>query len=218
VEGYNSEVEQIEALRKWWEENGAAVFVGIALGIGAIVGWKYYQGHVREVSASASTDYNVLMDDLRAEKKDKIVEQANQLSTRHDGTPYATMAALASAKQLVVDGKLEEAKAKLEWTVEHATPEPLKHIAKVRLVRVLVAQKSYEEALKILDSRVPVGFEADYAELRGDVHVAQGKSTEARTAYKEAISYLTEDPQRRETVEMKLTDVAGADVAESTPQ
>ena len=35
-----TEEQQIDAIKEWWNKNGNAVIVGAVLGIGALVGWK----------------------------------------------------------------------------------------------------------------------------------------------------------------------------------
>ena len=37
---YKTEEEQVEAIKKWWNENGKSIIVGIVVGITAIFGWR----------------------------------------------------------------------------------------------------------------------------------------------------------------------------------
>ena len=43
MEVYTTENEQVDALRRFFAENGKALAVGVVLGIGALVGWRYWQ-------------------------------------------------------------------------------------------------------------------------------------------------------------------------------
>ena len=36
--------EQVEALKRWWDENGKSTMVAIALAVAGTVGWQQYQG------------------------------------------------------------------------------------------------------------------------------------------------------------------------------
>ena len=45
MEVYTTENEQVDALRRFFAENGKALAVGVVLGIGALVGWRYWQSH-----------------------------------------------------------------------------------------------------------------------------------------------------------------------------
>ena len=40
METYNTEEEQVEALRRWWDENVKSVIAGIILALGVSGGWK----------------------------------------------------------------------------------------------------------------------------------------------------------------------------------
>ncbi len=42
---YRTDEEQVEALRKWWLENGKSVIAGIVIGFSAIFGWRAWQDH-----------------------------------------------------------------------------------------------------------------------------------------------------------------------------
>ena len=44
MEVYETEEQQVEAVKKWWKENGVSLIVGVVMGLSAIAGWKYYQG------------------------------------------------------------------------------------------------------------------------------------------------------------------------------
>ena len=41
---YASEEEQVQAIKKWGKENGPGIIAGLILGLGALFGWRYWQG------------------------------------------------------------------------------------------------------------------------------------------------------------------------------
>ncbi|PVF11136.1 hypothetical protein DBO95_25830, partial [Yersinia pestis] len=45
MEVYTTENDQVDAVRRFFSENGKALAVGVVLGIGALVGWRYWQGN-----------------------------------------------------------------------------------------------------------------------------------------------------------------------------
>ena len=57
MEIYTTEEEQVEALKKWWRENGKAVIAGFIIGFGAIFGWREWQAHVTEEAQKASRQF-----------------------------------------------------------------------------------------------------------------------------------------------------------------
>ena len=70
---------------------------------------------------------------------------------------------------------------------------------------MLVEQKKFDDALKVLNLTVPAEFEPLLNESKGDVLAAQGKKQEAAAAYKAALDKLPEDSLSRELVEAKLS-------------
>ena len=42
MELYNNENDQVDALKRFFAENGKALAVGVILGVGALVGWRYW--------------------------------------------------------------------------------------------------------------------------------------------------------------------------------
>ena len=43
---YKTEEEQVEAIKKWWQENGKSIIAGVVIGITAIFGWRAYDSHM----------------------------------------------------------------------------------------------------------------------------------------------------------------------------
>ena len=39
---YQTDEEKVEAIRKWWRENGTAVVAGLVLGLAGLIGWQYW--------------------------------------------------------------------------------------------------------------------------------------------------------------------------------
>jgi predicted negative regulator of RcsB-dependent stress response len=91
----------------------------------------------------------------------------------------------------------------LTWAVQHASQKELALLARVRLAGVLLDEKSYDQALQVLNVDVPDAFASEFADRRGDVHAAQGKVAEARAAYSEALAKAGTQPLRS-LIQMKL--------------
>ena len=91
----------------------------------------------------------------------------------------------------------------------------MKVVARERLARVLLDQGQAEQALEILNGAEDVsGFEARYAEVRGDILFSQGRIDEAIVAYQESLDALEEGAGDRGKLVMKLESM-GATVNES---
>jgi predicted negative regulator of RcsB-dependent stress response len=198
------EQEQIDALKAWWRENGRLVIVALlaaALAAAAVGGWRHYKDTRAQ---KASQLYTALEDAVRSDDSKQVKDLAGQLIDQYGSTAYGPMAALAAAKVDFDAGDLASAAARLEWAAEHARDEETRAVARLRLAGVRLDEKRYDEALKVLEQPHPESFAGLYADLRGDVLVAQGKAAEAREAYKLALEKLPEQSSYRPVVQVKL--------------
>jgi predicted negative regulator of RcsB-dependent stress response len=205
------EQEQLETLKAWWRTNGnwvtAAVMV-VLLGVLAYQGWNWYQVRQASVASALYEEFERASGSKDAKDTLKARDLVGSLIDQHGSTIYAGMAALRQAKANIEAGDLKAAKAQLTWAAEHATPNELALLARMRLAGLLLDEKSYDGALQVLKVEVPDAFAAEFADRRGDVYAAQGKAADARAAYAEALAKA--DPQSRTLIQMKLDALPGA--------
>jgi predicted negative regulator of RcsB-dependent stress response len=176
------EQEQIEAVKAWWKEYGnlvMTVVIAALLTIAGIQWWAYYKGTQSE---KAAVLYMQLEQADRAADAKKVREIANQMIESYKSTPYATMAALSAAKASFTTGELDDARKKLEWVSENTKDDEARDIARLRLAGVLLDEKKFDEALKVLSAKTSDAYVALFADARGDVLAVQGKPTEAPAA------------------------------------
>jgi predicted negative regulator of RcsB-dependent stress response len=96
------------------------------------------------------------------------------------------------------------AKTQLQWVVDHASEDTLKDVARLRLAAIFLDEKNYTDALKQLEAKHADSFDGLYADLRGDVLSAQGKTDEARSSYKLAYEKIDAQSMYRNLIQMKL--------------
>lgn len=183
------EQEQLDALRAWWKQWGNLVtglITAVALGVLAWQGWHWYQARQ---AAQASGIYSVLQRAALERDTQKTKTAAGELIEKFGGTAYAPLGALIAAKALYDAGDLKSAKAQLAWVADNGKDE-LRDLGRLRLAAVLLDEQAYDEALKALATSHEPAFDARYAELRGDVFMAQDKKDEAAAAYRDALAAL----------------------------
>ena len=56
-----TEEEQVEALKRWWQENGKSLILTIAVSVGGVLSWNAYQDHQTNESELASVYFQQLM-------------------------------------------------------------------------------------------------------------------------------------------------------------
>ena len=108
------------------------------------------------------------------------------------------------AKSEYEAGKAETAKATLQWVADKSADAGYASLAKLRLAGVLMDEKAFDPALKLVDSVTAEQFSALAADRRGDIFSAQGKKQEAKAEYLKAWKLLDESTEYRRLVEVKL--------------
>jgi len=196
------EEESIEAIKKWWHENGTLVTVVVVAAALVWGGWTFWQSSrqatitaasdlYEEILALASTEPGVAVSEA---ERGRIISIAGDLQSSHSGSVYALYGSFFAAQQAATAGDLDDAEQHLRWVLENAqtgmfgnADDGLILTAQLRLGRILLAKGEADQALALVESLDPGTFEADFAELRGDIYLAQGRLADARVAYTTAI-------------------------------
>ena len=203
------EQEQIEEMKAWWKQYRALVIlvaVAAAVTVGGIQGWRYYQ---TRQGLEAGELYAQLQGAVGNNEPKKVQDIAAVITDRYARTSYAAFAALAAAKAAFDGGDKAAAGARLQWVVDNGRDNETRDIARLRLAAVLLDEKKYDDALKLLATRHADTLSALYADLRGDVLVAQNNTGEARAAYQLALDKSEAKSTYRALIRIKL-DALGA--------
>ena len=206
---YETEEEQLDAIRRWWGENGRAVVVGVVLAVAVAFGWRTWVSHQRSQANGASMAYQLLLNQMNAGETKQVAEIGREIIGRYPTTTYAVLTSLTLAQQAVDRTDLDGAAAQLQWAMEHSKLPELKELARVRLARVLVAQGKPQQALQQLNGDA-ASFAAMVEEAKGDAYLALGKRADAYRAYSKALSGYAKVPGKQQLLRMKLDDLADA--------
>lgn len=208
------EYEQGERVRTWLRNNGSSLIGGIAIGLGCLFGWQWWQGQQAQEKVVAAAEFAAFNKAVEADQDDKAAAHAAALRQNHPDTPYPALAALRSAELLHSQGKDEDALKALETVGgEHLDPV-LAELAQLRAARLLSGMGRHEDALERLDAIADPAFPAVAAEIRGDAEMGLGRREAARAAYQIALASLDIGSPTRAMVEMKLTDAGGSPSAQ----
>jgi predicted negative regulator of RcsB-dependent stress response len=189
VEIYDTEEEQLEALKRWWKENSQATLIGLGLGMAIILGWNFWQDHKKNQSEQASAIYSQLIQAIGADKKDSVEKLAERLQQQYPATEYAAYSGLLLAKLKVDQGDVAKAKTILQ-AIGQGSNKELANIAKIRQVRLMLASGEFEQGLQLVNGVDPAtssSFSGNYDELVGDLYVALERLDLARSAYQKAL-------------------------------
>ncbi len=214
MEIYDTEEEQVAAIKRWWKENGISTIIGVVVGSILIGGWNFWQSYTQDKAKQASALYEEVMVSAMNKETESVDKITERIAEQYGSTAYATYAALLLAKTKVEQGDEESAKIIFEKQMKVANSAELRNVARIRLIKLMLATDENEKGLQLIaevDQSSSHGFSASYDELTGDLYVALGRLGEARTAYKSALRAGSNSP----LLQFKLDDITAADIIES---
>ncbi|PTQ90826.1 YfgM family protein [Agitococcus lubricus] len=213
--------EQLENLKRFWQDYGTPILVGASMALAVFVGWRYWQNDKVQTSLQASTLYESSYEayqKLNTNPEDKaantqLQRDAQKLSQEFGSTVYANNASLLLAKRAIENKDLKEAEKQLRNVLTQSTDDGLKSIASFRLAQVLLEKGDNKAALDVLSKETSVAFLPSREELRGDILKLNGDTAGAIKAYQAAYDALKARNEPRPILEVKMADL-GLDVPE----
>ena len=206
--------EQGERVKSWLRENGSAIIMGLVLAFGLMFGFKQWQAWQISERQQASAEYQVMVSFIDADNMDAAVPNYEVLKSEYPKSAYTSMASLMMAKARLQAGQTDLAATAFTHAMNNAQPDPVKIIARERLARVRLSQGDADAAWKLLDGAPSeVGFEAQFAEIRGDIHLAKGETELAIVSYQASLDALEEGVGSREYLVIKLEALGAGAVA-----
>ena len=208
--------EQGERVKNWLRENGSAIVMGLVLAFGLMFGFKQWQAWQTSNRQQASAEYQMVVSKIETGNMDAAVSNYEVLKAEFPKSAYTSMASLMMAKSRLRAGQVDIAIVELTHAMNNAQPAPVRVIARARLARVKLSQGDADAALALLDGAPSeVGFEAQFAEIRGDIHLAKGETELAIQSYQDSLGLLEEGVGNRQLLIIKL-EALGAGEDEST--
>ncbi len=205
------EQEKLDALRAWWDRYGTLCAIILFVVVASIVGWRgwqWYQGH----QATQAMSYFEALENSAGQQGEEAIARVKAASDalRNDyaDSGYTSRGVLVAAQALQARNDLDGAREQLEWLISNGSDPALVPLAKLRLAGVLLEQKQYDQALAQL-SDAPQAFAGLYADRRGDVLLAQGKTAEAKAAWEIALKELARQPVAQ-IIQLKIDALGGA--------
>jgi predicted negative regulator of RcsB-dependent stress response len=204
------EQEQVAELRAWWNQFGSLITAAIVAACVAFAGWQGWRWYERSQAAQAGGLFETLAHAAQAGDAKALRDAGGALLENFPRTMYASMGALTAARFYFDRNDLKSAKAQLQWVLEHGRTDDVRDLARLRLANVLMDEKAYDEALKLLDEKHAAAYDAEYAAAKGDVLIAKNQPAEAKAAYRLALDKAGSGNNAfRESVRMRLEALGG---------
>ncbi len=204
---FETEEQQIEAIKKWWKEYGLTIAAGLVLGLAGIFGFRYFTEQRELKMAEISGAYDSVLAILKEQSdQEKFMAEASTFKIAHSDTIYSNLLSFQLAKLAVDADDLGTAGQHLRDVLNNPQHGSIEHIARIRLGRILLEQGDADKALALIADAVGGEFQSSYELLRGDVWMAKGDRNRARQAYEAAKLNGTDGPENP-NLEMLLTDL-----------
>lgn len=212
MEVYNSDEEQVEALKRWWKANGTSVITGIVIGLAIIGGWNFWKSNQEQKALQASAMYEQLLKASKEDKTNSVIKISEALSKEFDSTAYAELGLLLEARDKINNNELPAAKEILE-KLKTSSDYAIQNLAAIQIIRIMLATGEYEQGLQLIADMEPQSgesFTGSYEELKGDLYVALNRLGVARTAYQNALRAGNFSP----LLQSKLDDISAPELEE----
>ena len=187
IEGYETEEQQVDAIKKWWSDNGTMLVVGAVIGLAGLWGWRYYGETVSTSQEQASTEFAQVLVKYDAKGEEHSTTEMQTFIADNKGNSYATLAAMLLAKEAVQAGDFTLAKTQLTDLLASNEYAPLNPVIELRLARVNAELGDYDAALSTLNNITEEGFLVKANQSKGAVYLKQGNIESARASFQAAV-------------------------------
>ncbi|WP_372880164.1 tetratricopeptide repeat protein [Psychromonas sp.] len=207
IEGYETEEQQVDAIKQWWKENGNTLIIAAVVGLAGLWGWRFYNESVissQEEASQAYTDTLVKVEQLGGEAG--LAELQTFVANNQDNN-YGVLAALLLAKEAVEQKDFALAKAQFVQLQTQNEYAPLNALINLRLARVEAELGEYSQALQTLALITDESFLAKANQVKGSIYLKQGELEKARSAFQDAVNATQGniDP----VLQLQFDDLAG---------
>ena len=200
IEISDSEEEQVDKLKKWWDSNGKQMIAGAVLGLGGIFGWNAYVDYQDSQALNARALYlSYASDSANVGAYDKLIKD-------HPSSSYADQGTLVMAKYLFDAGNYSLALDALEPLMSREN-SVIASTASLRTASLFLELGQHEEALAVLNMENTNGFSGLFYNLAGDVYLDLGNNEQARNSYNLAIENITDNSSLSQLIQIKLEDL-----------
>ena len=181
-----TEEQQVEELKKWWQENGRSIIAGIVIGLAAVGGWQGWNKYRDNQAEAGAVVYDNFVAAVRSSNTQGINDGLAQLRGEYEKSTYYILAQLQMAGIQLDSGNIDDAAGSLQSVISTTRDEGLKQLASVRLARILLSQDKLDEAKSVLATVTSEGFAGESAAIRGEIARREGRTDEAKAAFEEA--------------------------------
>ncbi len=196
----NTEEEQVEQIKKWWNSNGKQIIAGAVIGLAGIWGWNNYSDFQDKQSLNARNLY------LSYASDSNNLGAYDKLTTDFSSSSYSDQAILLMAKYLFEAGSYTQALGVIKPLIDNPS-SIIANTAALRVASIYLQLGQHDQALSIVERQSEDGFAGLIFNLMGDIYLDLGNRAEAQKYYSLAIDNVTENSNLTQLIQIKLDDL-----------
>jgi len=196
----NTEEEQVEQIKKWWNSNGKQIIAGAVIGLAGIWGWNTYSDYQDKQSLNARSLY------LSYASDSSNLGAYDKLTTDFSSSSYSDQAILLMAKYLFDSGSYTQALGVIEPLINNPS-SVIANTAALRAASIHLQLGQHDQALLILERQSEDGFSGLIYNLMGDIYLDLGNRADAQKYYRLAIDNVSENSNLSQLIQIKLDDL-----------
>ena len=196
----NTEEEQVEQIKKWWNSNGKQIIAGAVIGLAGIWGWNTYSDYQDNQSLNARSLY------LSYASDSNNLGAYDRLTTDFSSSSYSDQAILLMAKYLFNAGSYAQALGVIKPLINNPS-SVIANTAALRAASIYLQLGKHDQALSILEGQSGNDFSGLIYNLIGDIYLDLGNRAEAQKHYSLAIDNVTANSNLSQLIQIKLDDL-----------
>ena len=196
----NTEEEQVEQIKKWWNSNGKQIIAGAVIGLAGIWGWNTYSDYQDKQSLNARSLY------LSYASDSNNLGAYDKLTTDFSSSSYSDQAILLMAKYLFDAGSYTQALGVIKPLINNPS-SVIANTAALRAASIYLQLGKHDQALSILEGQSGNDFSGLIYNLMGDIYLDLGNRAEAQKHYSLAIDNVTANSNLSQLIQIKLDDL-----------
>ena len=200
IEISDTEEEQVDKIKKWWNSNGKQIIGGAVLGLAGVFGWSSYGDYQESQALNARTLYlSYASDSSNVGAYDKLIKD-------HSSSSYSDQATLLMVKYLFDAENYSLALEAIKPLMSNENTV-IASTAILRSASLHLQLNEHNEALAILDIDAGEGFSGLFYNLTGDIYLDLSNNEEAKKYFNLAIENITENSSLTQLIQIKLDDL-----------
>tara|TARA_B100001996_G_scaffold159045_1_gene121192 strand:+ start:2240 stop:2857 length:618 start_codon:yes stop_codon:yes gene_type:complete len=195
-----------DKLISWIKDNYKNLFFGILLGFISIFSYKFIIDSKSTLQHEISFKFEEAVKHYKNNNFKELYKISDNLTDKYPNNIYTSMLNFYAAKAYHDNENYDQSLYKLKLITNNVESPELKILAEIRIARILILQKKYNEAESFIKSNNGFTQNPLMNELLGDISYIKGEKKNA-IRYYESILQSDLPPNKIKIIESKINSI-----------